>query len=305
MKCVKQTSYIVQRKQEYMRSDNLIIDGTNIEFRFFFVFGTSYMSNFLDSFRNIVEEYNPTNVYASWDKKLVRHSSNFRKDIMEGQYKAGRKKHPDIQEMYDREIILIEMLESLGVKNIFPNVLEADDVCAWLSMVLPGKNIIVSADHDLLQMVTPDTSVFNLKKLTTFKNFESVKGMSPKEFILFKAIKGDDSDNIPGVPGYGDVKSTRLAKNWNAAVLTEENLQIVERNIRLMNLRYGFNHQEGERQKYEEQLNYVKNVKGDIVKFVELCSKYNFTSCLEDVSGWKRLLNRNNIVSFISELQDK
>jgi len=293
----------MQRKQEYVRSDNLIIDGTNIEFRFFFVFNAEYMPRLLQSFINMIEEFNPTDVYMSWDKKIISHSTNFRKDILEGTYKAGRKRHPDIQMMYDQEIKLIEVFESLGCKTIFPNVLEADDVCAWLSTVLPGKSIIVSADHDLLQMVTPDVSVYNLKRMTTFKNFEEMKdGMSPKEFLLYKAIKGDDSDNISGVPGYGEVKSARLAKNWNASILTEENLQIVERNIRLMNLRYGFNHQEGERQKYEEQLNYVKNIQGDIVKFTELCTKYSFTECLGDLNRWKRMLKRNSIVDFINNL---
>ena len=285
-----------------MNSDNLIIDGTNIEFRFFFVFNSEYMPRLLNSFINMVEEFNPTNVYASWDKKIVSHSSNFRKDILEGTYKAGRKRHPDIQMMYDREVVLIETFESLGVKNIFPNVLEADDVCAWLSTVLPGKSIIVSADHDLLQMVTPNVSVYNLKKMTTFRNFEETKGMTPKEFILYKAIKGDISDNIRGVPGYGEVKSTKLAKNWDASVLTEENLQIVERNIRLMNLRYGYNHQDGERQKYEEQLNYVKNIQGDIGKFEQLCDKYNFTECLNNLDRWKRMMKRNNIVDIIGKL---
>ena len=285
-----------------MNSDNLIIDGTNIEFRFFFVFNSEYMPRLLNSFINMVEEFNPTNVYASWDKKIVSHSSNFRKDILEGTYKAGRKRHPDIQMMYDREVVLIETFESLGVKNIFPNVLEADDVCAWLSTVLPGKSIIVSADHDLLQMVTPNVSVYNLKKMTTFRNFEETKGLTPKEFILYKAIKGDISDNIRGVPGYGEVKSTKLAKNWDASVLTEENLQIVERNIRLMNLRYGYNHQDGERQKYEEQLNYVKNIQGDIGKFEQLCDKYNFTECLNNLDRWKRMMKRNNIVDIIGKL---
>ena len=285
-----------------MNSDNLIIDGTNIEFRFFFVFNSEYMPRLLNSFINMVEEFNPTNVYASWDKKIVSHSSNFRKDILEGTYKAGRKRHPDIQMMYDREVVLIETFESLGVKNIFPNVLEADDVCAWLSTVLPGKSIIVSADHDLLQMVTPNVSVYNLKKMTTFRNFEETKGLTPKEFILYKAIKGDISDNLRGVPGYGEVKSTKLAKNWDASVLTEENLQIVERNIRLMNLRYGYNHQDGERQKYEEQLNYVKNIQGDIGKFEQLCDKYNFTECLNNLDRWKRMMKRNNIVDIIGKL---
>ncbi|MDD4110033.1 MAG: hypothetical protein PHS54_00605 [Clostridia bacterium] len=302
-----------------MQIDNLIIDGTNIEFRIFFVTRGFQPANdeitvqeeketsnctfkFLQTFYKLVEKFNPTNIYATWDKKLVHPSTNFRKDILGDQYKAGRVKPPDIQEMYDQEIKLIEILESLGVKNIFPNVLEADDVCAWLSDNLPGQNIIVSADQDLLQLVSPNASVYNLKELITYKNFEEKKGIKPEQFVLFKAIKGDPSDNIPGLNGYGEVRSRKLATNWDNTNLTEEFKQIVERNIKLIDLRYGYNFQEGEKQKYAEQLNYVRHIKSDINRFIELCRQNEFTTYIDNIDKWKRILNRNNIIDIINSI---
>ena len=303
-----------------MSVDNLIIDGTNIEFRIFYVTRgsktqdeeigglanpneqTNCIFKFLQTFYRLVEKFNPTNIYAAWDKKLTWPSTNFRKEIMVDQYKAGRVNPPDIQDMFDQEIKLIEMLETLGVRNIYPNVLEADDVCAWLATTLPGRNIVVSVDQDLLQLINPNTSVYNLKEMITYENFETKKGVKPEDYKLFKAIKGDPSDNIMGLEGYGEVRSRKLATNWNAANLTEEYKQIIERNLKLIDLQYGYNFQPGEKQKYEEQLNYVKNIKSDIEKFTILCAKYKFNAFINDMDKWKRVINRNNIMDLINRL---
>lgn len=311
-----------------MPVDNLIIDGTNLEFRIFYIArgmktacnnektvidptitntkSSEEQSNstyrFLQTFIKLTERFNPTNVYAAWDKKLLHPSTNFRKELLADQYKAGRIKPPDIQEMYDQEIILIEILQSLGVKNIFPNVLEADDVCAWLSGVLTGKSVVVSVDQDLLQLVSPNISVFNLKELITYDNFESKKGIKPELFKLYKAIKGDPSDNIDGLNGYGEVRSRKLATTWDETNLTDEYKQIVERNLKLIDLHYGYNFQEGEKQKYIEQLNYLRDIKANFEYFSSLCSKNGFSTIVDDPSRWKRFINRNRLSDFVSKL---
>lgn len=315
MMCAGLILSIMQRKQEYMRVDNLIIDGTNIEFRIFYIarqikttnndgIQTSCIYRFLHTFNKLIEKFDPTNIYAAWDRKLSWPSTNFRKEILIDQYKAGRKKPPDVHEMFDQEVRLIEMLESLGVKNIYPNVLEADDVCAWLADTLKGVNIIVSVDHDLLQLISPTTSVYNLKELITYNNFEEKMQLKPEHYKLFKAIKGDPSDNIKGIEGYGEVRSRKLAAEWNVSNLSDEYKQIIERNLKLIDLQYGYNHQQGEKQKYEEQMNYVKDIKPDLEKFKQLCKKYNFTAYINDPI-WNKLVNRNNIVDIINSLYDK
>ena len=84
--------------------------------------------------------------------------------------------------------------------------------------------------------------------------------------------------------------------------LTEEFKQIVERNLKLIDLHYGYNFQEGEKQKYEEQFNYVRNIKSDINKFAELCKRNGFITYIENIDKWKRIINRNNIVDIINRI---
>jgi DNA polymerase-1 len=291
----------------------MIIDGTNLEFRVFYISRKSKTENkngeptycidkFLVSFEKIVNQFDPTNIYAAWDKKLTWPSSNFRKELTKNQYKAGRHKPADIQEMFDQEVKLIEMLEALGVRTIYPNVLEADDVCAWLSKKLEGSTVIVSVDQDFLQLVSPTVSVYNLKDLITYDNFKEKKGIKPELFKLYKAIKGDQSDNIPGLEGYGEVRSKKLAENWEDSNVTDEINDMVEKNLKLIDLHYGYKFQEGEEKAYEEQFNYVKNVARDIDKFKSLCEKYNFANHLNNIDRWKRLTNRNSIVDIINKL---
>jgi 5'-3' exonuclease len=298
-----------------MQVNNLIIDGTNIEFRIFHIArkhmvpdGLTPQSNitnkFLKTFRKLVEQFEPINIYASWDRKLDRNSTNFRHILMDGKYKAGRIRPPDIQDMYDQEIKLIEILEAFGVKNIFPNKLEADDVCAWLTTVVKGMSVIVSVDQDLLQLVSPTVSVWNMKELITFDNFSEIKGMRQSVYKLFKSIKGDPSDNIEGLKGYGDVYSRKLASNWkeNKNKLTQEQISIVEKNIQLIDLNFGYKFQKDEQKIYENQFNYLKNIECDFGKFIRLCKEWGLTDIVNEKNEWLQNTKRNCMVDLISKL---
>ena len=312
----------MHRKRVFMSVDNLIIDGTNLEFRIFYIAKnfkttndnneqTSCIFRFLYTLKGLIEKFDPVNVYAAWDKKLDRDSTNFRKQLLIDQYKAGRIRPPDIQDMYDQEIHLIEIIESLGVRSIFPKVLEADDVCAFLADTLPGKNVVVSVDQDLLQLVSENTSVYNLKELITYENFINKKNIKPEYFVLYKAIKGDPSDNIPGIPGYGEVRARKLAEIWgnyknipedNRPTLSEDYKRILSRNLRAMDLRYGYEYQPGEKECYEHQLEYVRDRDGDINKFKKLCEKHGFNTYIDNIDEWKKIVNRNNIFKLINKL---
>lgn len=298
-----------------MQVDNLIIDGTNIEFRIFHISrklgipnGLTAQSNitnrFLKTFQGLVQKFEPTNIYASWDRRLDRGSVNFRQTLMGGKYKAGRERPPDIQDMYDQEIKLIEILEAFGVKNIFPNKLEADDVCAWLTKTVPGKSVVVSVDQDFLQLVNPNVSVWNMKDLITYKNFEKLKGMRQPVFKLFKCIKGDVSDNIDGLEGYGEVYSRKLASDWKEGKkkLTAEQIAIVEKNIQLIDLHFGYRFQNGEEAIYKNQLNYLRNVECDFEKFIQLCRDWGLTDIVNNRNEWIQITKRNCIEDLISKL---
>lgn len=295
-----------------MKVNNLIIDGTNIEFKVFWIARKEIetdkngnrievIKKFLPTFRKLIEKFDPDDVYMAWDRKLSP-GSNFRKDLSEGNYKAGRKRPDDIKELYRQEPKLIEVLESFGVKHLFPNMLEADDVCAWLAHKLPGENIVVSADHDLLQLVNERTSVWNLKNLVTVDNFKQLHGVEPKNFKLYKAIKGDSSDNIPGIPGYGPVRASRLAEKWDISNIDDKYKTIVSHNLKMMDLDYGYSAQEGEESVYRTQFETVRTQNGDLDEFKRWCTYYNFESELAKFGVWSRLFKRNSLVDLINSL---
>jgi len=296
-----------------MNVENLIIDGTNIEYRTYFIarkekktsesgLRIELVDKFLESFRRLVKQFDPNNIYVCWDKRIDYKSKNFRQILLDDQYKAGRVKHEDISEMYEQEELLHIMLTLFGAKNLFPNKLEADDVASWLTTKLNGETVIVSVDKDYLQLVQPHVSIYNLKTLITYNNFEDNIGMLPEHHLFYKAIKGDSSDNIPGVKGYGEVKSTRLAKDWSRNVLTKEDNEIVSRNLTLMDLAEGFKKEEGEEESYTEQFNAHKGTNGNIKKFLRAVEVLGLSE-EQHISEWKSIFRRNTLVDLINSLE--
>jgi len=296
-----------------MHTTNLIFDGTNLEYRIFHV-AQSYkahnglssldlVSRYLATFKNLVNKFNPENIYSSWDHRLQEHSTNFRKQILDGQYKAGRSKPDNINELFNEEPKIIELLSSLGVMHIYPNVLEADDVIAWLAKNVDGQSIIVSADRDMLQLVDESTSVWNFKKLITHENFTDHVGIEAKYYKLYKAIMGDVSDNIHGIPGYGKVRSVKLATSWGEYPVSDDYKEIVERNLKLIDLDYGYTTEVGESDAYQMQMDKERVISpGDIETFKELCVKYGLRKELDKINEWKSVTSRNNLVSMINSL---
>lgn len=213
---------------------NLIIDGNNLLHRAFWASKNSkyFDANnsvvleeinseepvnsyctflFLKSLRSYVEKFNPRDIYIAWDKKLKFPSTNFRKEMMKGEYKLNRD-HTSSNDIFYHEAIIENVCSSLGVKSIYPNVLEADDVIAWLSKQL-SPNIIISVDNDLYQLINNETSFYHLNKKETIgvHNFESIVNVPLTSFLYYKAILGDASDNVVGFPGHGKIRSRKLA----------------------------------------------------------------------------------------------
>lgn len=225
----------------------LLIDGHNLAFRAYHLIkakGTppDTLANetifiFLNSFLSYFKMGEFDEVVFAWDHKLDgdAETSNFRKTIVE--YKENRDHSSDtaIFKIIDE---LIEITKKLGCSNIMSNHLEADDIIYYISKNKLGKKFVVSSDKDLLQIVDENTSVYSPTKKIVYNtdNFEQLIGMTPVEFVKYKAILGDTSDNISGVPKYGTKKAHKLAKNWENNPLSEEELKIVARNMELMDL---------------------------------------------------------------------
>ncbi len=160
----------------------------------------------------MIETYKPDYMAVAWDLP----GGTFRDEIY-ADYKAGREEKE--QELYDQIDIIQEILEAFGIPSIEAEGFEADDIIGTLSAnaSMKGyKTLIVTGDLDALQLVDDDTHVvFFVKGISQTKIYdrEAVQdryGLTPEQVIDFKALKGDSSDNIPGLKGVGDKTASLL-----------------------------------------------------------------------------------------------
>ena len=288
-------------------TNNLIIDGNNLLYRIFWT--NNFKLNeadspgqvflFLRSLKSYVDKFRPDKIYCTWDKKLEWPSTNFRNEIITVEYKANRDddKFKDVHEYSEK---IQEVIALLGVYNMYPLRMEADDLMAWLSTHLDGKNVIVTTDKDLLQTISIDTRVYSpiKKKEVTLRNFEEYTGVSKEQYLNYRAITGDRSDNIPGIPRYGLSRFKKL----DLTKLTEEQKDIYERNLTLMDLSIGYEYYPDEVPVYEEQLKDFKKHKGNYNKFLEEAKKLNMWSIVRNYTSWRESFNNNeNIINIINK----
>lgn len=291
---------------------NLIIDGSSLLYRTFWVsqnsvqfvtskgvdVGCTY--TFLVTFKSLVSNFKPNVVYVVWDKKLEWPSTNFRQTKTKGQYKGQR--DPEVhKKVHAHENIIVPILDTLGVRQMYPRVMEADDVIAWLTHNLKDQNVIISADQDLLQLISPTTSVFlsTRKQLVTQSNFKEVTGVDQKHYVTYKAILGDTSDNLPGIRGYGPVKAKRVIKD-GISTLSPENQAIITENIKLMSLDIGYRVHTGEVECYQEQLKKVETLEPDFPKFKQYCEECEFKSILNKIDTWEDTFRPSRLLNILT-----
>ena len=180
---------------------------------------------FFSVFLKVVRELNPDYVVAVFDLP----SPTFR-DIEYKDYKAKRPKAP--KEIYEQISKIKEILKVFPIPIYEKEGFEADDVIGTIvekvnSLVNKKnkekiKSIIVTGDLDTLQLVDENTEVYTLKKGVTQstiydkKAIEERYGLLPEQIIDFKALKGDQSDNIPGIPGIGEKTAIYLLKRFKS-----------------------------------------------------------------------------------------
>ncbi len=178
---------------------------------------------------NVLEQLKPDYIAATFDLQ----GPTFRHDKYE-HYKATRKKAPD--ELYAQIPLVKDLLRSYGIEIFEKQGFEADDIIGTLAKkgdldIDEGlEKYIVTGDMDALQLVDDDIKVFTLRKGikdTIIYDEAAVKAryeLSPAQIIDYKALRGDVSDNIPGVKGIGDKGATNLLKEFG-------NLKGVYKNI--------------------------------------------------------------------------
>lgn len=172
----------------------------------------------------VIRQIKPDYVVAAFD----REEATFRHEEYED-YKAGREEQPD--ELYDQIPYLYDLLEAFGIPVLDKKGYEADDIIGTVvrDKDLSKKNVqslILTGDLDALQLVDENTRVYTMKRgISDTVIYDPAKveeryGLRPDQMIDYKALRGDPSDNIPGVKGIGEKTATKLLQEFG----TLENL---------------------------------------------------------------------------------
>ena len=244
---------------------------------------------FMKRIYSLYDTLYPDSVIICWDKKLLKGVKNFRKE--DSTYKANRPSKENTT-LYEQCDIIEELVSHLGIRNIHPNIMEADDIMAWIAHAQSNDERVVIAtfDKDMLQLVNYNIEYFNLrsKELVTIDNFEEINGVKRTRFLLYKMILGDRSDNILGLKGYGKVKAKRLAESETPFDgLTQDQLRTLINNKKLMDLRVGYTVYPEEVEVYKKQ--YYSTPPKDFLKFISYAVLNNIHYILENKWKWEDL----------------
>ncbi len=167
----------------------------------------------------IIKELQPAAIAIAFDLA----APTFRHQEFEG-YKAKRKKAPD--NLYHQIPIIKEILEAFSIKFFAKQGFEADDVLGTMAILAEKTHdfrvIIISSDTDILQLVGKGIQAMILQRGISQSDIydekkvrEKYQGLQPKQLIDFKALRGDPSDNIPGVFGIGEKTAISLISQFN------------------------------------------------------------------------------------------
>lgn len=205
----------------------MILDGNSIVNRAFYGVHalnapdgtpTNGIYGFLAILERLLSEQSPDAVCVSFDLK----APTFRHKSFDA-YKAQRKGMPE--ELAVQMPILKEVLDLMGIKRYELEGYEADDILGTVSVKCAEKGwecVIVTGDKDSLQLVTETTSVCNVKTrmghtetiMYSPEVFRAEYGFDPPFIVDLKALMGDSSDNIPGVPGVGEKTAMDLIRRF-------------------------------------------------------------------------------------------
>ncbi|HMT55570.1 MAG TPA: DNA polymerase I [Candidatus Saccharibacteria bacterium] len=230
---------MVETKTE--RKKLAIIDGKSVFYRGYYAMPnlstkdgtpTGGVYGFCAMALELIKRYKPDYVCVAWDKP----KTNIRKRLaIYPDYKAGRKPAPP--DFYAQIPILHEVLEAFNWPLYEYDDYEADDIMCSLSKKASSEGIetmLISSDLDMLQCLGPLTHMYALKKgLTNIErfdpeSFEEKYGVRVEQFLDLKALKGDGSDNIPGVPGVGEKGAAELLRQYDTLDGVYENVALVK-----------------------------------------------------------------------------
>jgi DNA polymerase-1 len=205
----------------------LVVDGNSLTYRAFFALPTDMATasgqvtnavfGFTSMLINVLKDHAPDGVLVAFD----RPEPTFRHDA-EPLYKAQRDQAPDI--LRQQMGLVREVLDAVGITSVEAAGWEADDVIATATdaLVAAGHRvIIVTGDRDSYQLVRdPDVSVlYNKRGVSDYvlydeAGIEERTGVAPSLYPQYAALRGDNSDNLPGVPGVGEKTAAKLINTY-------------------------------------------------------------------------------------------
>src|SRR5256885_4987336 len=217
-----------------------LVDGNNLAYRAFFAlpeelatsegFPTNALLGFTNMLFKLLSDYRPKGVAVAWDTRPVHRAAQA--EAAEVVYKEGRRPMPDLlREQFPH---LRPIVEAFGYRNLEFDGWEADDVIATLATRADEAGIrtcVVSTDRDAFQLVSENVCLMMTPRgvsdvnVYTPERVEARLGIAPEKVPDFIALKGDPSDNIPGVPGIGDKTAGQLIAQYGSL---EEVLEHVE-----------------------------------------------------------------------------
>lgn len=201
----------------------MLLDGNSLAFRAFYALPaenfktrggltTNAVYGFTAMLINLLRDEAPTHIAAAFDVSR----QTFRSERYP-EYKANRSSTPD--EFHGQIDITKEVLGALGITVLSEPGFEADDLIATLATQAEKQGyrvLVVTGDRDSLQLVSDDVTVLypikGVSELTRFtpEAVVSKYGLTPKQYPDFAALRGDPSDNLPGIPGVGE----KTASKW-------------------------------------------------------------------------------------------
>lgn len=181
---------------------------------------TNAVYGFLNIMFKILDQEKPEYLTVAFDV----HAPTFRHEMFE-EYKGTRK--PMAEELRQQVPVIKEVLQAMGVKIIEKAGLEADDILGTISRMSERRGLevsVISGDRDLLQLATEHVKIRipkTKKGQTEIEDYyaEDVLNayqVTPTEFIDLKALMGDTSDNIPGLPGVGEKTATKIITEYHS-----------------------------------------------------------------------------------------
>ncbi|HEU5489973.1 MAG TPA: DNA polymerase I, partial [Gaiellaceae bacterium] len=208
-------------------SELFLVDGNNLAYRAFFALPeelqttdgqpTNALLGFTNMHFKLLSDYTPRGVAVAWDTRPVH-----RHEISD-EYKADRRPMPDLlreQFPHFRPIV-----EAFGYQNLEFEGWEADDVIATLATQADEagvKTCVVSTDRDAFQLVSDNVCLMMTPRgvadvqVYTPERVEARYGIQPSQIPDFIGLKGDTSDNIPGIPGIGDKTAGQLVAQYGS-----------------------------------------------------------------------------------------